>query len=368
MKKTINIFFLVNLLGYSLFSIADDTIIISKVQLYNLGIKLGKLQQVKQIPLLYAPAKVVIPPAQEYIISAAQAGLISKLNVAIGDSVEKGQVLAQINSPELLTLQRQYLKARSERNLGLAVYQRDKKLLEEGIISDRRWQETRTRYEGNVASVNEAHQLLEIAGMSANDIKRLARTRRLSSQLEVYSPITGVVLERMVVAGERIDILEPLYRIANLDQLWLEINIPQERISVLKLGDRVNVINTQTKAHISLLGQSVNPTNQTVLVRAIIDSKDSTVRAGQTVNSQIIQSSDKPVYKVPNAGIALSGGQAFVFSRSAQGFLIKQVEVIGKEGGNSFITGDMKSSEEIAVRGAVALKAKWMGLGEGGDE
>jgi membrane fusion protein, heavy metal efflux system len=368
MRKAIKIFFLLHLLVYVVVTIADDNITLTNVQLYNLGIKLGKLEQVKQIPLLYAPAKVVIPPAHEYIISAAQAGLIRKLYVAVGDSVAQGQVLAEINSPELLTLQRQYLKANSERNLALAVFQREKKLLDEGIISDRRWQETRTRYAGKVASVNEAQQLLEIAGMSTDDIKRLARTRRLSSLLEIYSPIVGVVLERMVVAGKRIDILEPLYRIANLDQLWLEINIPQERVNILKLGDRVNVVNTQIKAHIILLGQSVNPNNQTVLVRAIIDNKDSSVRAGQTVNSQIIQSSDKPVFKLANAGIALNDGEAFVFSRSEQGFLVKQVKVIGKEGGSSFITGNLQSGEELAIRGAVALKAKWLGLGEGGNE
>jgi len=107
----------------------DNEIKISPVQLYNLGVKMGSLKVIEHIPLLYAPAKVVIPPSQEYIVSAAQAGLISKLNVTIGDSVEKDQVLAHINSPNLLSLQRQLLKANSEKHLAWAGYQRDKKLL-----------------------------------------------------------------------------------------------------------------------------------------------------------------------------------------------------------------------------------------------
>ena len=92
--------------------IAENTIQISQDHFNNLGVTLGKLEPAKQIPVLTAPAKVVIPPTQEYIVSASQAGLITKLNVAIGDKVKKGDVLAQLNSPDLLTLQREYLKAR----------------------------------------------------------------------------------------------------------------------------------------------------------------------------------------------------------------------------------------------------------------
>ncbi len=354
------------LLLSSNYAIANDKEIkITRVQFYNLGVKTDTLKPIKQIPLLYAPAKVVIPPNQEYIVSAAQAGLISKLDVTLGDKVKKNQILAHINSPDLLSLQRQFLKANNQKYLALAGYQRDKKLLQEGVISDRRWQESRSRYNTFSAEANEAKQLLEIAGMSANDIKKLARSRRLTSRLNVYSPIKGFVLERMVTAGERLDILAPLYRIANLDQLWLEIQIPQERISNIKIGDQVQIENTAITAKISLLGQSVDAHNQTILARAIIDGSQSTLRAGQNINTQIIQSSNKPSFIVPNAAIAQNEGQAYLFIRNSTGFIASPVQVIGKQKNNSVIIGnqDLKTETEIAIRGAVALKATWLGLG-----
>lgn len=343
----------------------DNEIKLTRFQLYNLGIKIDKLKAIKQIPLLYAPAKIVIPPSQEYIVSAAQAGLISKLNVTIGDRVKKGQILAHINSPGLLSMQRQFLKANSEKRLAWSSYQRDEKLLQEGVISDRRWQESQSRYNSFIAEANEAKQLLEIAGMSAKDIKTLANKRRLSSQLNVYSPISGVILERMVVAGERLNILAPLYRIANLEQLWLEIHIPHERISSIKIGNKVLIENTDITATISLLGQSVNSKNQTILARAIIDGQYANLRAGQNVNSQIIQSSDKKTFILPNAAIAQSDGNAYVFIRNSSGFIVSPVEIIGKQQNNAVITGnnDLTVNIEIATRGAVALKANWLGLG-----
>ena len=362
MKKTLFTLLLISCISASA---KDSEIKITSVQLYNLGVKTGQLKVIEQIPLLYAPAKVVIPPSQEYIVSAAQAGLISKLNVTIGDSVEKDQVLAHINSPELLSLQRQLLKANSEKHLAWAGYQRDKKLLQEGVISDRRWQESRNRFSTYLAEANEARQLLEIAGMSDEDIKKLTSSRRLSSQLNIHSPIKGVVLERMVVAGERLTILAPLYRIANLEQLWLEINIPQERMNRIKIGDQVLIENTDITANITLLGQSVNAQNQTILARAVINGSHSNLRAGQNVNSQIIQSSDKPTFIVPNVAIAQSEGKAYLFIRNPAGFTVSPIEIIGKQQKSSVITGndDLKANVEIAIRGAVALKANWFGLG-----
>jgi len=348
---------------------AENTIAISQDYVNNLGIVLGKLTVAKKIPLLTAPAKIVIPPGHEYIVSASQAGLITQFNAALGDTVKKGQVLAQLNSPDLLSMQRLYLKAVSEMQLSDLSYQRDQKLAAEGVIAERRWQETSSLHNTIVSEVNEYKQLLEIAGMSNEEINKLTQTRQLSSLLSVHAPISGVVMDRMAATGERMSILAPLYRIANLDELWIEINIPHEHIGQIKVGDQVQIENSPIYAEITLLGQSVNPENQTLLARAMIkDSKDLikqhvSVRAGESINTQIIQASDKAVFKVPNTAIAQNEGLAYIFIRSQDGFTVSPITVIGKQGDESIISGNLSGNESIAIKGAVALKANWLGLG-----
>jgi len=266
---------------------AENTIKLSQDNVNNLGVILGKLESVKQIPVLTAPAKVVVPPTNEYVVSASQAGVITTLKAAVGDNIKKGEVLVQLNSPDLLSMQRLYLKSLSDMQLGSLAYERDKKLLGDGVIAERRWQETRSQYNAFVYDVNERKQLLNIAGMTLPEIESLGQTHQLSSQLNVHSPISGVVMARIAIAGERVDMLAPLYRIANLSELWLEINIPQERIGSIKVGDQVLIDNTPISAKITLLGQSVNPENQTLLARAVIvtqqtlGSQQSVVRPGQ---------------------------------------------------------------------------------------
>jgi cobalt-zinc-cadmium efflux system membrane fusion protein len=356
------LFALVSLL-FSPLTHAENSVKISEQNFSNLGVTLGKLEAATQIPLLTAPAKVVVPPEHEYVVSASQAGLITKLNAAIGDTVKKAEVLVELNSPDLLSMQRLYLKALSELQQGSFLYQRDKKLVQEGVIAERRWQETQGQYNTFLSEADEHKQLLQSAGMTNSEITQLAKTHRLSSLHSLRAPITGVVMERMAVAGERIDSLAPIYRVANLDELWLEINIPQERIASLKVGDSVQIENTDITAKISLLGQSVNPENQTVLARAIIKGKQSAIRSGQRLNIQIIQASDTPLFKVLNTAIAQNEGKSFVFVHNKDGFAVTPIVVIGKQGEESIISGELSATDDIAIQGAVALKANWLGLG-----
>lgn len=345
---------------------AEQQINISDAQIYNLGIKLGKLETIKSVPLLDAPAIVSIPPAHEYVVSTSYAGWVSQINASVGDEVKKGQVLASIKSAELLALQQHHLSSINDLQLAKADFVRDQQLYKEGVIADRRWLQTKTSYNVFMAHFNETRQLLEISGVAEKDINILEKRRKLSSQLKIVAPISGVLLERNVTAGERIDALAPLFRVASLDTLWLDISVPQQHIAQVHIGDQVVIENLGTTARIFLLAKNVDKQNQTILVRAeIIDTQDN-IRLGQMVNVKISQSSAQPLFKVPNSALAQASGVTYLFARTASGFAAQPVRVVGREANDSIIRGDLPVGNEIAVKGAVALKANLLGLG--GDE
>ena len=363
----IKILVFVSALGLAIFSpiswSAGNFIQLSQQQFDNIGIKLGKLKPASHIPLFIAPAKVVVPPANDFIVSTSQAGLVVKMNASVGDKVAKGELLGLVSSPDLLTLQGNYLKAVGALKLTSATYNRDKKLRKEGVISGRNEQEAFSLYNASVIDVNEAKQLLQFAGMTADDVKQLDSTGRLVSQISVKSPIAGRVIERMVVSGTRVDAMAPLYRVANLDELWLEINIPQGYIDDVKIGDKVQVENALAEAQINVLGQSVNPENQTILARAIIRENPSSVRVGQKVNIQHMQTSDAVTYFMPDSGIAHQEGKTYLFIKEKKGFRVSQVNILGKQADGSVISGNLSGDETIAIDNAAALKANWLGLG-----
>lgn len=363
MRKMILSTLLVTALGVSA---EDMQIRITPEQIDNLAIKVAPLVSSQHIPLSSAPARVVVPANRDVLLSAPQPGLLTQLQANIGDKVEKGQILAQIHSPELVVLQQQFLTARSELNLVGLEQRRDQKLLQEGVIAERRWQETQAMHSSKAALANEAEQLLAVAGMSKSEINALAKNHKLGSLLNVRAPINGVILERLAALGARLDMQAPLYRIADLSELWLEINIPQEMAQNIRVGDHVQVADSDVQAVISLVGQSVDQDNQTILARAVIQGDAKQLRVGQHVNVQIMQVSPQEGFKVPNTAIAQNAGHNYVFVRNADGFVVTEVTVVGKQEQESMIIGPIDGKQQIAVKGAVALKANWLGLG--GDE
>jgi cobalt-zinc-cadmium efflux system membrane fusion protein len=325
---------------------------------------MGAISPINSVPLMDAPAKVSIPPANDYLVSGSHAGLISKIYVSIGDEVKQGQVLAVIKSPEVLAVQRHHLKSINDLRLAKTEFVRDQKLFNEGVIADRRWIKTKANYQVFKSHFNETQQLLEISGFSKKDILALEQTHKMSSQLKIVAPISGAVLQRMITVGERVDALGSMFRIADLKKLWLDIRIPQQRINLVHLGDKVVLQGIDVQAQVFLLGKNVDEENQTVLVRAEIKSGKDLVRLGQTLSVKISQTSQYPMFKVPNSALAQFKGRSYLFIRNKQGFEVKQVQVLGREEQQTIITGQIKQNTEIAIRGAVALKANYLGLGD----
>jgi len=343
---------------------ADEQITLSATQLYNLGVKMGPLSAIKSVPLMDAPAKVSIPPANEYLVSTSYTGLVKQIYVAVGDEVKKGQLLAVIGSPELLALQRHHLKSVHDLRLARTEFVRDKKLFKEGVIADRRWLQTKASYHVFKSHLHETRQLLEIAGIATEDINVLEKTLQMSSQLKLVAPISGVILQRMITAGERVDALTPLFRITNLEKLWLDISIPQQRINHVHIGDKVLLGGGNTTARVFLLGKNVNEENQTILVRAEVETGKDLVRLGQTLSVKISQTSEFPMFKVPNSALAQVQGKSYLFIRNEQGFKVQPIQILGREEQETIITGAIQENIEIAIRGAVALKANYLGLGD----
>lgn len=357
------IFMMMVILLNSATLLADEEIKLSSAQLYNLGVKLGKLKAIRSAPLLDAPAKVMIPPDNEYIVSTAHAGLVSRVKATIGDEVEQGQVLAIIKSPELLAIQQHHLKSINDLKLAKADFSRDEKLYNEGVIADRRWLQTKTNYNVFQSHVHETRQLLEISGVSRAAVRTLEKTHKLTSQLEIRAPISGIILDRMVTVGERADAMAPLFRVANFKKLWLEISVPQQRIQHVRVGDKVMIPGTKVTASIFLLGKHVDEKNQTVLARAEIETSQNSVRPGQTVSVKINQSSSTPMYRVPNSALAQHEEVTYLFIRTTTGFAARPVQVVGREAKKTTVSGGLQGVNEIAIRGAVALKANFLGLG-----
>jgi multidrug efflux pump subunit AcrA (membrane-fusion protein) len=350
------------------YAIASDELTLSSKQIQALGISSAALPPKSTGDLSGIPAQVVIPGNQLFVVSTPLPAMVEQTLVGVGDHVQKGQLLARLQSPALAEAQRGYLQANTQEQLARGNFSRDEQLWKDGIIAESRYRSAQSLYTEASATLAERKQQLVLAGMSADAISRLKTGENLNSLLLVTSPIGGVVLEKFASAGQRLDSAMPLFNVAQLLPLGLEIQAPLASTQGVREGAVVTIPAYTASGKITAIGHSLSNGNQTILLRALINKGTQNLRPGQHVDVSIATGSSASVaaqWNVANAALARIDGKVVVFVETPVGFTATPIKVLHEGAQQSLISGKLSGTEKIAVSGVSALKAKLMGLGGG---
>jgi RND family efflux transporter MFP subunit len=345
---------------------AAEEVPVSAAQMKSLGIETAPLASQRAGELPGLPAQVVVPNNQLHVLSAPIPVLVERMLATAGEHVKKGQVLARLQGPAVVEMQRAYLQAASQLRLAKDNLVRDEKLFEEGIIAESRYRATRSQHAELAAAYSERRQVLRLAGMNEAAIARLQSGSGLGSAVEVASPVDGVVLEQMANAGQRLEAASPIFKVAKLDPLWLDVQLPIARQGMVAEGDQVTLPAQQAAGKVLTVGHGVGG-SQTVLVRAEIIRGAERLHPGQYVEATVVSAvrNGRPggQWSVPNTALARLQGRVLVFVQTAQGFRAVPVDLVAEGAQTSSVRGELKGDERIAVRGVSALKAALMGIG-----
>ena len=351
---------------------AVDLIPVDPTQQKAFGIELAAPQAAGETLTRRYPAKVTVPNRQMRVVSAPQSGVLSALLVAEGERVSAGQVLAEMKSPELVDTQSQYLESVTRLGLAESELNRDEQLHREGVIAERRLLESRSKQRELATQVEQRRQLLGLAGLSEEAIDTLTRTRKLGSTLPVHAPIAGVVLEQMVSTGQAVAAAAPLYRVAELQPLWVEVHVPVDRVEALKVGGRVLLPGIGTEGTIITIGRMVHEADQGVLVRAEVTQGTERLRPSQFVEVQLTSTAEETGWRVPAGAVVRNAGSAYLFVAREGGFAALPVTVLAEEEKSAVVAGvpsgdpagELGPQDQVAVSGVVALKAAWLGAAQ----
>jgi len=186
----------------------------------------------------------IIEPSEVVELGSSVPGVINKLHFERNNFVNKGIVVAELDSRvERATLELANARARIDTSLnlrrsnaqfGLRTQKRNQKLFSESTISaqDMDKVKTETRIAQLQAKQEEDNKL--IASLEAK------RAQRALEQRTLRSPIDGVIMERYKSVGEYVD-AEPVYRIANLDPLQVELILPVQQLGSIEPGMKAEV-------------------------------------------------------------------------------------------------------------------------------
>lgn len=307
------------------------------------------------------PGTVMIPQQQLRIVSAPAGGLIESMLVSPDEPVKAGQPVAQIKSPDMVEAQRQYLAALSDEALSSDKLRRAKLLFEGKALPEKELRIAESENAIAQSRLDERMQILFLMGMDKADFETLRTTRGIVSALIVRSPITGTVVTRHAGAGEQVKTAAPLYTFGELDPLWVNIQIPAHRLATISTGAHVSIPAHGVEGHIIRIGRTVDQSTQSTIAVAEVTAGGGRLRPGLAVSTSVrvetpnVANGGGGSWSVPAASVVRHRDQSWVFTRVADGFRARPVQVITESARSVAIRADFKSSDEVASRGVLAL-------------
>ncbi|NWG31444.1 MAG: efflux RND transporter periplasmic adaptor subunit [Rhodocyclaceae bacterium] len=351
-------------LGLSWFAQAAEEALVrmTEEQAARMGVVLQTVGATTMEGRLRLPAQVMVPPAQIEVVTAPLPALVTKVLVAYGETVRKGQPLARLQGAAFLEAQRAYQEARAQAALAAENRQRDEALFADGIISQARLSASRANEREAAARLAEKRQALRLAGLAESD-----EPGAIHDAMLLRAPFDGVVLEAMVQPGQRVDAQTSLVKLGRLAPLWLEMQASAEQAAHLSLGDAVSLPGCAQPARVTLVASQVQMASQSVLIRAEMDKPGGCVKPFQFVQAEVAKRHLAGGTMVPTAALVRHQGKSWIFLAVEGGFRPLPVEVEDESPGSVRIKAELPANARIAVKGVAAIKAAWLGLGASGE-
>lgn len=329
-------------------------------QIRAAGIDLARVEAESGVPELLLPGTVAVPPAQLRVVAAPAGGLVEALYVPPDQPVRAGEPIARLRSTDLVEAQRFFLEALANGGLTQERLRRDEQMFRERIIAERRLLTTRAEAEAAAAVLSEREQLLSLYGMDDAQLHQLRQDRRISPTLEILAPASGVVLEWQAQPGQRVAQAAPLFTVARLRPLWVNIQVPVSRATAVGQAVRIAIPAYGVEGSLLRLGRSVDPATQSVVAVAEVLEGSENLRPGQAVTVAVgLRLSASAQWRVPSTSVVRHRDRPWVFVRTPQGFMAQPVQVLAE--GPQYISvgaAGLRAGDQVAARGILTLLAE----------
>ncbi len=308
-------------------------------------------------------------------------GRVTRLLARIGDEVKRGDPLFEIDSPEVVLPQNEFVaaltaltKARSQLALAEISEKRAKDLFEGKAGPLKELQTAAAQLVAAQNDLRSAEAALEagrnrlrILGRSDAQVTALQQQGAIDRTASIVAPIDGTVIARKVGPGQYVrgDSPEPLYSIADLSTMWLKAYVPESDISHIQVGQEIEVKVTALpqrtfRARITVIGSASDATTRRVVVRSEITNLDRALKAEMFANFKISAGPDEPTPAVPSESVIREGDAAWVWvEREPMVFVRRKVALGMEQNARVQIRSGLSVGEAVVARGAIFVDNEW---------
>ena len=300
------------------------------------------------------PATVEADPASVINILPPLTGKLVTLQVHLGDTVRRGQVLATLTSADFAQAVSDARKARDAMELAQTALTRARGVNEAGSNATKDVEAAQSALVQQAAELQRSETRLRSLG--AGDSPATA-----SGLLNVTSPLGGTVTALNVAAGATVnDATAPLMTVTNLDHLWVTVNVPEDLLGAVTAGQPADVVlaaypDQTLHGKIAFVATVLDADTRRAKARIAFDNPGRQLKPNMFATARLAAApSSHP--EVPTAALLMSNDSVSVFVETAPWTFTRRMVVPGRENADLVsVRKGLVAGERVVVRGGVLL-------------
>jgi cobalt-zinc-cadmium efflux system membrane fusion protein len=287
-------------------------------------------------------------------------GPVSRVVVVPGQKVRKGDPMLYVASPDYSQLRTNYLKAKEAYALAQKAYARARDLYEHKAIAEQNLEQAQTaeiQANGDLAAAQAA---LKVMGITDPDALVQAPP---SFEVPVRAPISGVVVEQDVSAGQ---LIQPgttqCFVVSDIGTVWVLVNVYQKDLPYVHVGNTVT-IQTDTYAEafhgrISYVAASLDPNTRTLQARIETNNPGEKLKKDMYVVATVNAGTIPNAIALPDAAVLRdSENQPFVYAAAGSNQFGRRAVTLGESlNGQTEITSGLKAGDQVIGNGSLFLQ------------
>jgi cobalt-zinc-cadmium efflux system membrane fusion protein len=321
--------------------------------------------------------KIAVNEESSTPIFSPFAGRVTKLLVKPSDVVKRGQPLFVVEATDTVQGLNDFISAlsalntaRSKLNLAQIVEKRANDLYAGKAVPLKDWQQAQadlTAAQNDVrtaeTAVEAAHNRLRILGRSEEQITTFQRTRQISADTPIYSPIGGTVVQRKIGPGQFISsgASDPVFVIGDLSTVWLTAFVRESEAADIKLGQEINFAvlalpGRSFKTNIDYVSAAIDPSTRRLLVRATIDNKEGLFKPEMFANVTIFAGADHTSVGVPKQALIYEGERVRLWvAHDDRSLELREIRTGLTNGDLVEVRTNLKAGEKVVTRGSLFI-------------
>jgi cobalt-zinc-cadmium efflux system membrane fusion protein len=278
-------------------------------------------------------------------------GVITTTHFSLGDKVERGQLLAEIRSPELSSLEAERKTLKSQLLTAERQLEAVRAMYADGIASQKDLIEAQSRLDIITAELEKTKANMEIFSASGE-----------RGVFQIKAPVTGYIVDKNVAPGTQVSAGgAPLFTISDLSEVWAVMNI--YTLNVVNIRENMSVDiktpaypNEVFTGHIRALSQVFDAEERVLKARVLMPNTDMRLKPGMLVDVLVKKESSEKAVNIPTEAIIFDDNRYFVLVYHDDCHMeTREISILAKNNGSTYTGAGIQEGETIVSKNQLLI-------------